>query len=329
MRAGGLRSRRRTGTRPAPRLPHGARVVAARRSPGGDCVFLEHGRPRLCAVHAPARRDGAAFRLPAVPARRHAHAARRLGDAVALLPDRGASHAVSRRRRRSRVVSDPPAFPPSWPYEGLDARDALPPLLRPGVLMDWAASSAGSARGRGARPRGAPVRRRRSTPGRRRRGRAPGRRTPAPSTSSWRASSRLPLGRARRRASDLAAALERLGRQVVALVPAVPPAARARARGLRRARRAVRRRRRGRRSRGRSAAGSRRRPSRAGWRSRARACEPRSASSASRSACCGPRRRAAAPRPAARSTPSCCRRPIRRADLLLVHLADPEALARG
>jgi hypothetical protein len=35
------------------------------------------------------------------------------------------------------VVGDPPAFPPSLPYEGLDARDALPPLLRPGVLMDW------------------------------------------------------------------------------------------------------------------------------------------------------------------------------------------------
>ena len=35
------------------------------------------------------------------------------------------------------IVENPPAFPSSWPYEGLDARDALPPLLRPGVLMDW------------------------------------------------------------------------------------------------------------------------------------------------------------------------------------------------
>jgi hypothetical protein len=35
------------------------------------------------------------------------------------------------------IVENPPGFPPSWPYEGLDARDALPPLLRPGVLMDW------------------------------------------------------------------------------------------------------------------------------------------------------------------------------------------------
>jgi hypothetical protein len=36
-----------------------------------------------------------------------------------------------------RILDDPPGFPASWPYEGLDAREAPPPLLRPGVLMDW------------------------------------------------------------------------------------------------------------------------------------------------------------------------------------------------
>jgi Fe-S-cluster containining protein len=35
------------------------------------------------------------------------------------------------------IVQDPPAFPSDFPYEGLDAHDAFPPLLRPGVLMDW------------------------------------------------------------------------------------------------------------------------------------------------------------------------------------------------
>jgi Fe-S-cluster containining protein len=35
------------------------------------------------------------------------------------------------------IVHDPPAFPSDFPYEGLDAHDAFPPLLRPGVLMDW------------------------------------------------------------------------------------------------------------------------------------------------------------------------------------------------
>jgi hypothetical protein len=36
-----------------------------------------------------------------------------------------------------RILEGPPAFPPTWPWEGLDAREALPPLLKPGVLMDW------------------------------------------------------------------------------------------------------------------------------------------------------------------------------------------------
>jgi len=37
------------------------------------------------------------------------------------------------------IVTDPPAFPPSRAYEGLEARDSLPPLLRPGVLASWEA----------------------------------------------------------------------------------------------------------------------------------------------------------------------------------------------
>jgi Fe-S-cluster containining protein len=35
------------------------------------------------------------------------------------------------------VVHSPPAFPVHGEYEGLDVRHALPPLLRPDVLMDW------------------------------------------------------------------------------------------------------------------------------------------------------------------------------------------------
>ena len=37
------------------------------------------------------------------------------------------------------VVSGAPAFPTGGEYVGLDVRDALPPLLRPDVLMDWEA----------------------------------------------------------------------------------------------------------------------------------------------------------------------------------------------
>ena len=36
-----------------------------------------------------------------------------------------------------RLVVNPPAFPRDAEYDGLDARGAFPPLLRPGVLMDW------------------------------------------------------------------------------------------------------------------------------------------------------------------------------------------------
>jgi hypothetical protein len=41
--------------------------------------------------------------------------------------------------RSLAIENDPPAFPSSWPYEGLDARASVPPLLRPGVLMGWEA----------------------------------------------------------------------------------------------------------------------------------------------------------------------------------------------
>ena len=35
------------------------------------------------------------------------------------------------------LIVNPPAFPPDAEYVGLDASAALPPLLRPGILMDW------------------------------------------------------------------------------------------------------------------------------------------------------------------------------------------------
>ena len=35
------------------------------------------------------------------------------------------------------LVNDPAGFPNSWPFEGLDAREAYPPFLRPGVLLGF------------------------------------------------------------------------------------------------------------------------------------------------------------------------------------------------
>ena len=40
-------------------------------------------------------------------------------------------------RYGTRILVNPPGFPGSAEYVGLDAREALPPLLRPDLLMDW------------------------------------------------------------------------------------------------------------------------------------------------------------------------------------------------
>jgi hypothetical protein len=114
-------------------LPHGARVVLERDALG-RCVFLEPGPPSSCTVHA--RLGEAAL----------ASACRQFPRVATLLP-RGVSVTLSHycptaagllfESGPTRIVEDPPAFPPSWPFEGLDARSALPPLLRPGVLASW------------------------------------------------------------------------------------------------------------------------------------------------------------------------------------------------
>ena len=122
--------------RPAQGLPHGARVLL-RVLPSGDCVLLEHGRPRLCAVE----RQIGAEAMPAA-CRQFPRIATLTPTGVSLTLSHYCPTAAAQLFRDDvplAVVSDPPAFPPSWPYEGLDARDAFPPLLRPGVLMSWAA----------------------------------------------------------------------------------------------------------------------------------------------------------------------------------------------
>ena len=83
----------------------------------------------------------------AVSARQRHRPARRVGDAVALLPDGGCAHqrrwndelAHRSAEREGAIDRESPTwrFPPPGEYVGLDARTALPPLLRPGMLMDW------------------------------------------------------------------------------------------------------------------------------------------------------------------------------------------------
>jgi Fe-S-cluster containining protein len=153
--------------RAVPGLPHGARVVLAA-SPSGRCAFLD-GDSR-CAVHGQlgpealpsACRDfprvvtltplGVSISLshycPTAAEMLFPPAAPRNASAVTLRdsglpgPDGPAvtlrdSGLPGPEGSAIAILENPPGLPPSWPYEGLDARDAVPPLLRPGVLMDW------------------------------------------------------------------------------------------------------------------------------------------------------------------------------------------------
>jgi len=114
-------------------LPGGARVVLGLDA-GGRCVFFEPGS-RLCAVHGQA---GASVLPPSC----------RQFPRVALLTPVGvfvtlshycptAAAMLFRGESSPGIVADPPAFPAAEPWEGLDARGAWPPLLRPGVLLGW------------------------------------------------------------------------------------------------------------------------------------------------------------------------------------------------
>jgi Fe-S-cluster containining protein len=142
----GLREALRTGSlrvldggepfRQVAHLPHGARVVLRTR-PDGRCVFLDSENGRLCAVHrdlGPGALASACRDFPRVATLSP------LGVGITLshyCPT--AAGLLFRKEGDLSIVVDPPAFPRSWPHEGLDARGSLGPLLRPGVLMGWEA----------------------------------------------------------------------------------------------------------------------------------------------------------------------------------------------
>jgi Fe-S-cluster containining protein len=123
-------------SRPAPEPTHDTRVVLKTDAVGG-CIFLDTRKSRVCVVHQQLG-EGA---LPS--------ACRHFPRVVTLTP-LGVSVSLSHycptaasllfgRSAVPRIVANPLAFPSSWPFEGLDATQALPPLLRPGVLMSWPA----------------------------------------------------------------------------------------------------------------------------------------------------------------------------------------------
>ena len=148
---------RRLGTRRGGAAPRGARA-AARAAVGG--LRLPRAR-RAAAVCRPqgTRRGRAAVGVPAVPARRHAHAARRVAHPLALLPDRRRD-AVPRRRGPGGRLRP----------RGLSAELALRGPRRAGRAAAALASRSAHELGGARAPRAA----RRPTPGRRVRSRGPG-----------------------------------------------------------------------------------------------------------------------------------------------------------
>jgi Fe-S-cluster containining protein len=134
-----------------PGLPDGARAVLAA-DEAGRCSFLRDDR--RCAVHAGLGEEALPVACRQFPrlvtltplgaSVTLSHFCPTAADLLLAGEDLPASRGTAglERRGRARIVEDPPAFPASWPYQGLDARRALPPLLRPGVLMTWAAHEA-------------------------------------------------------------------------------------------------------------------------------------------------------------------------------------------
>jgi Fe-S-cluster containining protein len=120
---------------PAEGMPHGQTAVL-RHKPDGSCVFFEPQRRNLCAIQ---RQMG------------HGHlpSACRHFPRVVVLDPRGTfitlSHVCPTAARMligggsAAVVTGAIGFDDHAAWEGLDARDALPPLVQPGVLWDWEA----------------------------------------------------------------------------------------------------------------------------------------------------------------------------------------------
>jgi hypothetical protein len=115
-------------------LPEGAAALIMP-LPGGACPFFEAGSGRLCAVQ---RRLGHGA-LPA-SCRHFPRVALLEPDAVRVTLSHGCPTAASMLFRadiaRLRAVRDAAGIADRTEHDGFDARQTIPPLLRPGVAMD-------------------------------------------------------------------------------------------------------------------------------------------------------------------------------------------------
>ena len=121
-----------TTTRDAPRLN-----VA--RDADGSCVFFDRDAGRLCAIH----REAGADALPSACRHFPRKILRDLrGTFISLSHFCPTAAAMLLARDPLHLVEAHPPLRLSDPIEGLDATDALPPLVRPGVLCDLEGYSA-------------------------------------------------------------------------------------------------------------------------------------------------------------------------------------------
>jgi Fe-S-cluster containining protein len=100
---------------------------------GGRCVFFDPDGPS-CRVHQSLGHDAlplACRQFPRVVVRDPR------GVSITLSHYCPTAAAMLESDDVATIVQAPAAFPASSEYEGLDARECLPPLLRPDVLMDW------------------------------------------------------------------------------------------------------------------------------------------------------------------------------------------------
>lgn len=119
-------------------LPEGAAAILNLRDDGA-CVFFDAGGGRLCRVHVelgPDRLPNACRQFPRVVLRDGR------GVLISLSHYCPTAASLLTAPHRIAIVPAPAAIAIGGDAEGLDARDALPPLLAPGMLMDLASYDA-------------------------------------------------------------------------------------------------------------------------------------------------------------------------------------------
>ena len=123
---------RQSALTPAPQAPPDSPAVLA--VSGSHCVFFDAAEVHHCRVQHALDHSAlplACRQFPRVTVQTP------LGTSVTLSHYCPTAAGLLEARGPVTIVENAPAFPDGGEYVGLDVREALPPLLRPDVLMDW------------------------------------------------------------------------------------------------------------------------------------------------------------------------------------------------